>query len=77
MTHLNHFKMMFGIAGLVLALIGAAMMLAAHITENTELDHDRLVIEIQSDAIDSCRQNIDSLRRTIEALKAPDDKKSG
>ena len=75
MTHLNDFKMMFGIAGLVLALIGATMMFAA--ADNTELDHDRLVIEIQNDAIDSCRQNIESLRRTIDALKAPDDKKSG
>jgi hypothetical protein len=49
--------------GLFLTLVtSAAMMIAALHDSADELDHSKLVIEIQSDAIDSCRQTIDSNR---------------
>jgi hypothetical protein len=62
--------MICGTVGLFPALVtSAAMMIAAPHDSTDELDHSKLVIEIQSDAIDSCRQTIDSMRRTIESLR--------
>ena len=67
-------RMICGAVGLFLALVTsaammAAMIIAAPLDSTDELDHSKLVIEIQSDAIDSCRQTIDSMRRTIESLR--------
>ena len=67
-------RMICGAVGLFLALVTsaammAAMIIAAPLDSTDELDHSKLVIDIQSDAIDSCRQTIDSMRRTIESLR--------